>query len=222
MRVVDFIPTFIRQLLLKYRIEKKYGKGNSINTTLIGHNFQIGGMGGVYLAPDVDIRNNVSIGSYSYCNRGTTIFNGCKIGSYCSIGYNVHIGAPEHPLKFYSTSPNVYRYNSIKDLCPWPIDDILTPVVIGNDVWIGNNAVILQGCKIGDGSVVAAGAIVTHDVESYTIVGGVPAKKIKDRIPSEIKRKLTESKWWDHDRKWVSEFFHNLQRESIIEHSKNE
>ena len=215
MRIGDFIPMFIRQFRLKYRIEKKYGKNNNINTTQIGSNVQIGGSwGGVYLAKGVDIRKDVTIGAYSYCNRGTTIFKGCKIGNYCSIGYNVHIGPPEHPLNFYSTSPNIYRFNNIKDLCSWPMDDILNPVIIGNDVWIGSNAVVLQGCMVGDGAVIAAGSIVTHDVAPYTVVGGVPAKVIKERFSPQIKQLLLESHWWDHEKEWIANFFKELREKN--------
>ncbi len=219
MSIGDFIPFFLRQLRLKFRVQKKYGKRNNINTTRIGAGVSLGKKwGGVYLAENVEVRENVTIGDYSYCNKGTIIYKDSQIGNYCSIGYNVAIGPPEHPLSFYSTSPNAYRYDEIRELCPWPNDDITSPVVIGNDVWIGSNAIILQGCKVGDGSVVAAGAVVTHDVEPYTIVGGVPAKKIEDRFPSDLKKKLLENQWWNHDRKWISEFFHNLRCENKIEH----
>ena len=166
--------------------------------------------GGVYLSDNVDVRDNVTIGAYSYCNRGTTIFKGCKIGNYCSIGYNVHIGPPEHPAHFYSTSPAVYRHERIKSICNWPNDDILSPAIIGNDVWIGSNAIILQGCRIGDGAIIAAGAVVVKDVEPFTIVGGVPAKKIKDRFTPELKQKLLKSQWWNHDSKWIVNFFNKL------------
>ena len=60
--------------------------------------------------------------------------------------------------------------------------DILNPVIIGNDVWIGSGAIILQGCKIEGGAIIAAGAVVTHDVPAYTIVGGVPAKVIREHL----------------------------------------
>lgn len=150
------------------------------------------------------------IGSHTYCNRGTIIFKGSKIGRYCSIGYNVQIGPPEHPSSFYSTSPSAYRFHKIKGLCTWPQDDILNPPRIGNDVWIGSNAVILQGNNIGDGAIIAAGAVVTKDVPPYSVYGGVPAKKIKDRFNVELIQKLLDSQWWNHDIEWVADFFHSL------------
>lgn len=71
------------------------------------------------------------------------------------------------------------------------------PVEIGNDVWIGWNAVIMPGVTIGDGAIVAAGAVVTHDVPCYAIVGGVPAKVIKKRFSDEIIKQLMKIKWWN-------------------------
>ena len=212
MRILDYVPFFVQQLRLKKRIQKKYGKGNIFHTYKIGKNVAIGNERGGYLSENVELRDNVTIGAYSYCNKGTIIFKGSQIGNYCSIGYNVHIGPPEHPVNFFSTSPDAYRSPDMKDLCKWPNDDIYSPVIIGNDVWIGSNAIILQGCRIGDGAVIAAGAVVTHDISPYSIVGGVPARKIKDRFTSSLCQILLDSQWWNHDEKWIAEFFRSLQK----------
>lgn len=207
----DYIPCFIKQLLTKRKIKKLYGNGNVLYTNMIGKNMTLGDeWGGVYLSDNVDIRDDVAIGSHTYCNRGTIVFKGSKIGRYCSIGYNVQIGPPEHPAWFYTTSPSAYRSHGIKELCSWPKDDIVNPPIIGNDVWIGSNAIILQGNTVGDGAIIAAGAVVTKDVPPYTVYGGVPAKKIKDRFNVELIQKLLDSQWWNHDIKWVADFFHSL------------
>ena len=68
---------------------------------------------------------------------------------------------------------------------------------IGNDVWIGCGAIILSGVTIGDGAIIGAGAVVTKDVEPYTIVAGVPAKVLKTRFEKEISDKLIKLKWWE-------------------------
>lgn len=73
-------------------------------------------------------------------------------------------------------------------------------IVIGNDVWIGYDAVIMAGVHIGDGAVIGTRAVVTKDVPPYTIVGGVPARKIKMRFDSQTVEELLELKWWD----WTS------------------
>lgn len=207
----EIIPSFLLQIHHKKRVLKRYGKGNVLHSYKIGKNVTLGNeLGGVYLSENVELRDNVTIGAHSYCNKGTIVFKGSQIGNYCSIGYNVHIGPPEHPVNFFSTSPDAYRSPGIKDLCNWPKDDIHSPVVVGNDVWIGSNAIILQGCTIGDGVVIAAGAVVTHDIPPYTVVGGVPAKKIKDRFTPSLSQKLLDSQWWKHDENWIAEFFHGL------------
>jgi len=70
---------------------------------------------------------------------------------------------------------------------------------IGHDVWIGANAVIMRGVKIGNGAVIAAGAIVNKDVEPYSIVGGVPARHLKYRFDKETIERLLKSEWWNLD-----------------------
>jgi len=69
--------------------------------------------------------------------------------------------------------------------------------IIGNDVWVGMDTVIMPGVNIGDGAIVAAKSVITKDVEPYTIVGGNPAQKIKERFPEQIINKLLEIRWWD-------------------------
>ena len=78
-------------------------------------------------------------------------------------------------------------------------------IVIGNDVWIGYDAVIMAGVRIGDGAIIGTRAVVTKDIEPYSIVGGVPAKEIRKRFAPDIVAKLLELKWWD----WPSEKIKN-------------
>jgi acetyltransferase-like isoleucine patch superfamily enzyme len=78
-------------------------------------------------------------------------------------------------------------------------------VVVGNDVWIGTDAILMAGITVGDGAVIAAGAVVTKDVAPYSIVGGVPAKEIKKRFDNEKIESLLSLKWWDKDEKWLRE-----------------
>lgn len=70
-------------------------------------------------------------------------------------------------------------------------------IVIGNDVWIGYDAIIMAGVNIGDGAIIGARAVVTKDVEPYSIVGGVPAKEIRKRFAPDVVAKLLELKWWN-------------------------
>lgn len=130
------------------------------------------------------------LGSYNYVGRYTTI-SASSIGNYCSIADNVTIGPGEHPLDKVSTNCTML----IK--CGIPVNLIEKDVIIENDVWIGTNAVILRGVKIGTGAVVAANAVVTKDVPEYAIVAGVPARILRYRIEKNEAIKLIDSKWWE-------------------------
>lgn len=132
------------------------------------------------------------IGRYTYLGHGTGIFNGV-IGQFCSIGNFVMIGGYQHPYKKMSTSPRLYR-----EILGELYDDSNHDVVIGNDVWIGDGAVILKG-KIGDGAIIGANAVVTSDIPSYAIAVGCPAKVTKYRFNKEKIDYLQSLKWWNWD-----------------------
>lgn len=142
---------------------------------------------------------NTRMGSYSYVGCDSIVQN-ATIGSYCSIGRQVFIGLGTHPLKHFSTSPLFYRKRNTFGVTVVKEDldfEEYRPVEIGNDVWIGARAMVMDGVKIGNGAMVAAGAVVTKDVEAYTIVGGVPAKTIGKRFDDGKAKRLTEAAWWD-------------------------
>lgn len=84
-------------------------------------------------------------------------------------------------------------------------------IIIGNDVWIGYEAVILSGVSIGDGAIIGARAVVTSDVPPYTIVGGIPAKPIRKRFSDETISTLLAMQWWDWPKERVSEQINALQ-----------
>ena len=90
-------------------------------------------------------------------------------------------------------------------------------IVVGNDVWIGYEAVILAGVTIGDGAIIGTRAVVTKDVPPYTIVGGVPAKPIRRRFPEETAEKLLELQWWNWSRERIAEHIAALQAGSIAQ-----
>lgn len=153
--------------------------------------------------------NNVSIDSYSYLAGFNTMMN-TKIGKFCSIAENVKIGLGIHPVSsFVSTSPVFYSPSA---QCGFTFADksyfTETGIVnIGNDVWIGANAVLMDNVTIGDGAIIAAGAVVTKDVAPYSITGGVPAKHIKYRFDDIIIKALLESRWWDFDKEYIRAHF---------------
>ena len=124
-----------------------------------------------------------------------------KIGKFCSIacGAKFLFTSGNHTMKSLSTYPFPIFFEEWgldgKDICDaW---DNKGNIVIGNDVWIGYEAVILSGVTIGDGAVIGSRAVVTKDVEPYTIVGGVPAKPIRKRFDEQTIEKLEKIGWWD-------------------------
>ena len=141
-----------------------------------------------------------------------------SIGRYCSINGTAKIWN-NHPVDYITTHPMLdylmfYEWDQFSERCRLiekygkyhenaSFEDSALrnnrPIVIGNDVWIGAGVIILPGVHIGDGAILAAGAVVTKDVEPYAIVGGVPAKVIKYRFEKKVIEKLLKIKWWDWD-----------------------
>ena len=157
---------------------------------------------------------NVLLGDYSYISGPNSYVEDAIIGKYCSIARNVIIGVTGHNYEWITTSPIITSksYGLIKKNKLVPEKE--TPV-IGNDVWVGLNVVIMRGVVIGDGAVIAAGSIVTKNVESYSIVEGNPAKHIKYRFNSDQINHLKAIKWWDWDVikiKKNSELFYDIDK----------
>ena len=90
-------------------------------------------------------------------------------------------------------------------------------IVLGNDVWIGYEAVIMAGVTIGDGAIIGARAVVTKDVPPYTVAGGIPAKPIKKRYPEETIAALSELKWWDWPENRIAQNLHAIQAGQLNE-----
>ena len=123
--------------------------------------------------------------------------NPISIGSFSSIGFNLKIiGDGLHNPAFVTTSPLYMIFHREPPGGPYAATFGLGEIEIGNDVWIGDNVTIIGGLKVGDGSIIGTGAVVTHDVPPYSIVGGVPARLIKWRFPEEVRRTLQDLKWW--------------------------
>ena len=123
------------------------------------------------------------------------------IGKFCSIacGTKFLFNCANHSLKSLSTYtfPLFYEEWELEKSNITTAWDNKGDIVIGNDVWIGYEAVIMAGVHIGDGAIIAARAVVTKDVPPYTIVGGTPAKEIRKRFDAEVIQQLLMLKWWD-------------------------
>lgn len=143
---------------------------------------------------------------YSYIGQSSVVSN-VQIGQFCSIGGYGQIGGGLHPTDMVSTSPSFLsgKSTSGRNFAQIPFK-ASKKVVIGNDVWIGVGVYIKAGVHIGDGAVIGAHAVVTHDVEPYSIVAGVPAKEIRKRFDEATIKKLLELKWWDFPDEKLDEY----------------
>ena len=191
-----------RVLKLAYYRKKYYKIGVQWSTGV-----EIGGFSTTFEGHNRLGCNSSFTGSLGRCSY---MGNDCKIkadiGRYCSIASEVCTVGGRHPTSdWVSTSP-VFFSNDCQCGTTYVseklFDESSPKTIIGNDVWIGARAMILSGVKIGDGAVIAAGAVVVKDVEPYTIVGGVPAKPIRKRFTDEQIDAFIQLKWWDKDELW--------------------
>lgn len=161
------------------------------------------------------------IGAFTYINHRpvkhvttNSVIEASSIGRFCMIAHAVNVGFATHPTSFIS-GHFAFRYDEKADYAhdfmtimhddteeqmrKTYLEHSIYPLpVIGNDVWIGYGAMVLNGVSIGDGAVVAAGSMVTKDVPPYSIVGGNPARIIKMRFSEELVEQLLRIKWWEY------------------------
>lgn len=184
----------IKKILSLFKSKSSKAKNIKINRLAYIKNTEFEGNN--YIDRFCKIRNS-SFGKYSYVGFNSD-FNNVTVGNYCSISSNVKMGLGKHPTNHFSSSPVFYSNNN-----PFGVKEAYTSfeenpqkTIIGNDVWIGANVIVMDGVTIGTGAIVAAGAVITKDIEPYEIVGGVPAKVIKKRFEEETIDNLLQSKWW--------------------------
>lgn len=135
---------------------------------------------------------SLKIGAMTYMRGDGELWNVSQIGRFCSIGNGAVIGHDRagHPLDWVSTHPFSHSGTHLS------YSSRFEPTKIGHDVWIGRDAMILEGVEVGTGAVIATRSVVTRDVPPYAIVAGSPAKIIRYRHPEEIIQKLLDSQWW--------------------------
>lgn len=153
-------------------------------------------------------KNNVL---YQYPINGDSL----RIGKFCSIacGAKFLFASANHTQTSVSTYPFPIFFEE------WDLDigDVMSAwdhkgdIVIGNDVWIGYEAVVMAGVTIGNGAIIGARAVVTKDVPPYTIVGGVPAREIRRRFSDDVIARLQELKWWDWPAERIQRNIKNIQ-----------
>ena len=142
------------------------------------------------------------------------------IGKFCSIacGAKFLFNSANHKMASLSTYtfPLFFEEWGLKKENVAQAWDQKGDIMIGNDVWIGYEAVILSGVTIGDGAVIGCRAVVTKDVPPYTIVGGVPAKPIRKRFDEETIKELQKIKWWDWPEEKITEKIQAIQAGDLV------
>jgi len=148
------------------------------------------------------------VGDYSFFAGYNQVYY-ANIGKFCSVASFVRINTTNHPT-YDRIAQHHFTYRSKR--FGFGEDDIefferrkSKSVTVGHDVWLGHNAIIMPGVSIGNGAVVGAGAVVTKDVEPYSIVAGVPAKKIRMRFTDDLIIKIEQLKWWDWEHEIIKE-----------------
>ena len=173
-----FIPFPTTRRRLRERLiggfEYEWRRTNAHNDTSAENHFDVS-------------RVSVGVGTYGPLNVYMAGKDGkLKIGNYCSIAPGVKfLVCEEHPYRGFSTYPFKVKLGLQKYEAKSKGN-----IIIDDDVWIGLDAIINSGVHIGRGAIIASGAVITHDVEPYSIVGGNPAKHIKYRFPETIRKKL--------------------------------
>jgi phosphonate metabolism protein (transferase hexapeptide repeat family) len=166
---------------------------------------------------------DTELGDYSYIMPNGQTW--CvTIGKFANIAASVRLNATNHPMSRATQHHITYRAGDYFDDAENEPDFFAARrsqrVSVGHDTWIGHGVTVLSGVTIGDGAVVGSGAVVTKDVAPYTIVGGVPAKFIRERFPCTIAERLRALAWWDWDhtqlRKALDDF-RNLSVEAFLE-----
>lgn len=152
--------------------------------------------------------NTIFIGAYSSIREGSYMRDNFFMGRHSGIGYRCTIAAGMHNFSGVSINPDTIMANQSnytdEELAILNISREQTDVkemnarlvVVGNDVYLGDGIIVMPGVTIGNGAVIAANAVITKDVEPYTIVGGLN-KVIRDRFPDKVKEMLLETKWWN-------------------------
>jgi len=191
------IKKVIKNVLLFLKLKKQKVVTHTYNISLkaiIGKHSTI--------MQNTEVDSSTRIGKYCYIGKNCSITK-TNIGNYCSIANNVSIGQGEHCTSRISTNSLFYE-DAYEELTS-------KDCTIGNDVWIGVDAIILRGLVIGDGAIVGANSVVTKNIPPFAIVVGSPAKIIRYRFDNLKIDRILKSKWWDLDIGLAKKEFEKLE-----------
>ncbi|MCO5947662.1 CatB-related O-acetyltransferase [Mucilaginibacter flavidus] len=155
---------------------------------------------------------NTDIGDYTYLSTNVSLMN-CKVGKFCSIGQGASACLGRHPAsKYVSTHPAFFSTNKQNGMTfsDTSYFDEMGKTTIGNDVWIGVNAIIMDNIDIGNGAIIGAGAVVTKNIPPYAVAAGSPARIIRYRFTEKEVDFLEAFKWWEKDEDWLRQNFKDL------------
>ncbi len=159
------------------------------------------------------INEVAAVGSYNYFGPGSLV-NYADIGNYCSFAPNSIVAPAEHSLNYATTCLRISRETI-------GFEEAAQRTRIGSDVWCGANTVIRQGLTIGNGAVIAAGAVVCRDVPPYAVVGGVPAHIIRYRFSEDEIAVLEQSRWYEHEIAEAKQILNELYRSGKLTQKEN-
>jgi len=193
-----------RSSAYRYYLEKTYPHASFEPGCIVGDNCHFGE--GVHIGPRTTIVES-SIGKFTYTGP-ESYFHQVTIGNFCSLGAQILAGLGRHPISYVSTYPAFYANKHPGALASIAESQIFRehlPINIGSDVWIGARAIVLDGVSVAHGAIIAAGAIVTRDVEPYSVVCGVPARVLKRRFDDLTIAELLRIAWWERPLEWIRE-----------------
>lgn len=206
--------TYIKKILLYF-----------LNTPDVRENVKLSGFSrglqnvtfeGKNAVPDrCNFSGKIHIGYATTLGYNNLLGGNITIGKYCQLGVDVAIHATNHPIHHLTTYINSNLFDG--ELKQFKEENTIT---IGHDVWVGHNVIIVGNVTIGNGAILAAGSVVTKDVEPYSIVAGVPAKPLKKRFSEKVISEIEELQWWNLPEAELAKikplFFKNLEEANSI------
>lgn len=203
------LPRLLRRWLTRLYLTSKFDVKLG-RATAVSHDTVFGGMNLVMDECEIS-SSDIGLGTYV---ASRSVLRRVKIGKFCSIGSGVKMSLGQHPSsEFVSTHPAFFSlrrqagftfvYRRLFEEHSYANEADGFTVEVGNDVWIGDNAIIMDSVRVGNGAIVGAGAVVTRDIAPYSINIGVPARLLRFRFDSDIVDLLQQFRWWDKELAWI-------------------